>query len=93
MLFTCRCNDTARIVAALDQQKPAFLAKIEVLLEARQRAQSEQELRVQQRIQALGRCPMNFSWLRVPGGWRCAGGSHYLSEAAVGSDAGPSSHP
>lgn len=72
-----------QVITALDLQKPAFLAKVEQLIEMRQRQQDEMEMKMQQKIAQMGVCPMNFQWLKVPGGWRCAGGSHYLSEGQV----------
>jgi len=26
-----------------------------------------------------GKCPKNYDWDKVNGGWRCKGGKHYLS--------------
>ncbi|KXJ89392.1 P-loop containing nucleoside triphosphate hydrolase protein [Microdochium bolleyi] len=31
----------------------------------------------------LGLCPQNFIWIRESSGWRCEGGSHYLSDDEV----------
>ena len=70
-------------MAELDSQKPTFLSKIEVLIRQREDAQTAEEIRVQQKIQMLGRCPMNFNWIRQAGGWRCAGGSHFLLDKDV----------
>ena len=57
------------------------------------------EADVQKAIQEMGVCPANYKWIKTgpqnkntryssskylsPGGWRCAGGSHYLSDAEV----------
>lgn len=68
---------------ALDMQKPAFLSKVEQLIEMRQRQKDEMEMQVQQKIAQMGVCMMNYRWLKVPGGWRCAGGSHFLSDMQV----------
>lgn len=47
------------------------------------REQRERELAVEKASQAalrrMGVCPAGFSWKRQGGGWRCAGGSHYVS--------------
>eukprot|EP00798_Chlamydomonas_sp_ICE-L_P024106 gene24106-9681_t len=75
-----RCNDRARLVAVLDKQKSQLLEKIEKLIKMREEEQTEKEKAVQHKLKMMGRCPMDFEWLKVSGGYRCAGGSHYMSD-------------
>jgi len=77
------CNDVGRIRSMLDQQKGAFQKRLQLLIEHRLKEKSEEEARCQQKLQRMGRCPMDFEWLKEDGGWRCAGGSHYVSDADV----------
>jgi hypothetical protein len=42
------------------------------------RVQPQRE--VERTIPKLGRCPMDFEWLEVQGGYRCAGGSHFCTD-------------
>ena len=51
------------------------------------RRKQEEHRRVQAALQCCGACPMGYSWYRIPGGWRCTGGSHYRSDASLGLDA------
>jgi hypothetical protein len=68
---------------ALDPQKEQFLAKVEKLLLEMERAKSEEEKRIQDKIKHMGKCPMDFEWIKEDGGYRCAGGSHYLTDAEL----------
>ncbi|KDO26203.1 hypothetical protein SPRG_08565 [Saprolegnia parasitica CBS 223.65] len=38
---------------------------------------------VQERIRRLCPCPAGFAWFKVAGGWRCAGGGHYVTDAQL----------
>jgi Zn-dependent M32 family carboxypeptidase len=45
------------------------------------RRKQEEQTRIQQRL--AGKCPMGYSWHAYGSGWRCAGGSHYVSNLDV----------
>ncbi|KAF8436537.1 P-loop containing nucleoside triphosphate hydrolase protein [Boletus edulis BED1] len=49
--------------------------------EEARRAQSEQEIR--RKLQRSGRCPMGYRWVKQVGGWRCEGGSHFVSDGQL----------
>ncbi len=74
------CSDLGRIIPLLDIDRPSFLSKIETLIKVMEQQKSEEEAKIQMQLRSLGVCPMNFQWLKVDGGWRCAGGSHFMSE-------------
>jgi hypothetical protein len=67
----------AKIRAVLDRQKHELLARMEAIIEQRKKQQSEEEKKIQEKLKRIGRCPMDFEWLKVEGGYRCAGGSHF----------------
>jgi len=77
------CSDMAKIRAVLDRQKHALLARMEAIIEQRKKQKSEEEKKIQEKIKRLGRCPMNFEWLKVQGGYRCAGGSHFCTDEQI----------
>ena len=45
--------------------------------------QQKQEAWAQQKIRATGVCPAGFHWIRVPGGYNCAAGAHWISDELV----------
>jgi hypothetical protein len=47
------------------------------LLEEEARRKKEAELKL--KLSMMGRCPMGFEWIKQSGGYRCAGGSHFMS--------------
>ncbi|KAI1266292.1 ATPase [Xylariaceae sp. FL1019] len=51
---------------------------VKELLEEEARRKKEAE--AQAKLQARGLCPMGYQWIRQATGWRCAGGSHFVSQ-------------
>ena len=54
----------------------------------RARAEAEQarkeEARVQAKLRDLGQCVAGFRWIKQNGGYRCAGGAHFVTDAQLG---------
>ncbi|KAF2139493.1 uncharacterized protein K452DRAFT_320165 [Aplosporella prunicola CBS 121167] len=46
--------------------------------------QRKKEAEVQKKLQDIGVCVMGFRWIKQSGGYRCAGGSHFVSDAQLG---------
>ncbi|KAJ7066957.1 P-loop containing nucleoside triphosphate hydrolase protein [Mycena amicta] len=64
-------------------------AKERVILELERRRREEQEERrkeakAQEALRAMGVCVAGFRWIKQAGGYRCAGGSHFISNAQIG---------
>lgn len=65
-------------------------------LEARRRADAEaarqkqmllerqREMKAQQKLREMGICPAGFQWIKQSGGYRCAGGSHFVGDGQIG---------
>ena len=72
-----RRAEQKRIEAELERRrKDAELAAIE--------EQRAREKKVQRRLKELGPCPAGYMWIKQSVGYRCAGGSHFLSDAQLG---------
>ncbi len=39
--------------------------------------------KIQEALQAVGTCPAGYTWRKVQGGYRCAAGGHYVSDAQI----------
>lgn len=52
--------------------------KRKVLAEARRKEQVNQE-----KLRQMGVCVMGYRWIKQSGGYRCAGGSHWVSDAQL----------
>ncbi|KAL2169396.1 hypothetical protein VTG60DRAFT_6102 [Thermothelomyces hinnuleus] len=47
-------------------------------------ARRREEARARERLRRMGRCPVGYDWIKQEGGWRCAGGSHWMSDGDLG---------
>lgn len=47
-----------------------------------------QEAKAQELLAKMGVCPVGYHWIRQLGGYRCAGGSHWISDGAVKNPSG-----
>lgn len=83
----------AEKAAADEAERKLHEAKrVEAELERRRRQEAlaamererEKERETQKKLQMLGRCPVGYQWIKQARGYRCAGGSHWLDEAALG---------
>eukprot|EP00727_Mastigamoeba_balamuthi_P011793 m51a1_g7236 hypothetical protein (1904) ;mRNA; r:85545-94889 len=72
-----------------ERETAELLAAIKAAQEEKERAVAavrEAVLKEQRTREALARicpCPAGFSWFKVDGGWRCAGGSHFVSDSQL----------
>ncbi|KAJ8132326.1 hypothetical protein O1611_g1297 [Lasiodiplodia mahajangana] len=75
-------KEKERMEAALKAKREAE----EKLRKAREEAERKkrEEAMVQKKIREMGICPQGFRWIKEGGGYRCAGGAHYLSNGQLG---------
>jgi hypothetical protein len=57
----------------------AAAAALGQICEGRAKKKSEEE-RIQQKLRNLGVCGRNYPWIKQSSGYRCAGGSHFISD-------------
>ncbi|KAI1750021.1 P-loop containing nucleoside triphosphate hydrolase protein [Xylaria castorea] len=64
------------------------LIRIERVRAERERLEREKhmmkELEVKAKLKRMGRCPVGYEWIPQAGGYRCAGGSHYMTNGDLG---------
>ncbi|TQV95522.1 AAA family ATPase [Cordyceps javanica] len=49
----------------------------------REEEERNKEAEIRKKLQMQGRCPAGYEWIRQTGGWRCAGGSHFVSDGQL----------
>ena len=42
--------------------------------------QNDEAEKIQSKIRSLHLCPRGFRWFKIEGGWRCKGGSHFVTD-------------
>ncbi|KAK4152576.1 helicase required for RNAi-mediated heterochromatin assembly 1 [Chaetomidium leptoderma] len=74
-----RLKDAAK--KATDTAREKIITR---LLEEEARRKEEEQVR--KKLKGMGLCPAGFEWIQQQGacGWRCAGGSHWIHEEALG---------
>ncbi|KAI6040717.1 P-loop containing nucleoside triphosphate hydrolase protein [Pisolithus marmoratus] len=92
-----RKEEMVRRLAEIERQAAEARRREQEVKAARERAaeelkrkQREEALRqnkieeAQKRLRTMGVCPVGYQWIRMGSGWRCAGGSHFVSDAQLG---------
>ncbi|KAJ8584093.1 hypothetical protein M405DRAFT_684441, partial [Rhizopogon salebrosus TDB-379] len=67
--------------AHADMERAAATA-LRQICEGRAKKKSEEE-RIQQKVRNLGVCGQNYPWIKQSSGYRCAGGSHFVSDSEL----------
>ena len=62
------------------QQAEERLRRVKEALERQQK----KEKRVQEKLRHMGVCPVGYQWIKEASGYRCAGGSHFVSNMRLG---------
>jgi len=76
-----RQQEAVRIQEAKEKAERERAAAV-LLVQERAREKRE-EARVQQKLRNLGVCVQGFQWIKQPSGYRCAGGSHFISDSQL----------
>jgi hypothetical protein len=71
------------IHTALKKQVGPLLLKVRAIIKQMEEEKNAEELKKQEKLKHMGLCVMGFVWLKQPGGYRCAGGSHYISDVEI----------
>lgn len=71
----------------LERAKEEHAAHLADLKRRREEAKIEEERRkaaaLQEKIRRICPCPAGFNWFKTGGGWRCSGGTHFVSDAQL----------
>lgn len=77
-------QEAAHIQALKQKREAERLALLRARNERERVAREvQEEARVQTKLQLMGFCPMGFPWIKMEGGYRCGGGSHFVGDAQL----------
>ncbi len=79
------CNDTSQLIESLNTQRNTVLQRVRDAIRQLKKSKSDAEKKACEKAKRIGKCPANFDWIKCPGGYRCAGGSHFVSASQVNS--------
>lgn len=66
------------------KEQAARRAREKAAAELRERREEERkEEKAQQKLRQLGVCPVGFRWIKTGDGYRCSGGSHFVSASQL----------
>jgi len=77
-----RDNEHRRLKEEAEKASEAAREKIVQRLLEEERKRKE-ELEKQKKLASSGLCPMGYAWIKQSGGYRCASGSHWMSDVDV----------
>lgn len=75
-------EEKQKALAALKARREAEERRRKALEEAERRRRQEEA--IQKKLQDLGVCPAGFRWSKMSNGYRCRGGSHFMSNVQLG---------
>ncbi|KAI9856280.1 MAG: hypothetical protein M1824_005494 [Vezdaea acicularis] len=69
-------------------ERRAYEKELEELERRRKAAEEKKrkEAQVQTKLRQMGVCPVGYRWIKQHSGYRCAGGSHFVSKTQLGID-------
>ena len=79
-----RLHEEIRIKAATAKQKAEEEVKRLRVLDREQQTRRQQEAKAQQKLREMGVFIMGYRWIKQSTGYRCAGGSHFVGNDALG---------
>ncbi|KAK1749921.1 helicase required for RNAi-mediated heterochromatin assembly 1 [Echria macrotheca] len=77
-----REEEYRRLKEAARKASAAARAKIVERL-VKEEEERKKEAEKQKKLALMGACPMGYAWIKQHGGYRCAGGSHYISDVDI----------
>ena len=79
-----REHEEARLKHELNRR--AYEIQLETLRRRKEEGEQRRKMerKAQTKLRALGVCPVGYRWIKQVGGYGCAGGTHFVSDAQLG---------